>query len=469
MGSVNVFGLYVRLPFVAYGLLELLICIASVHVAVYLRFSGDYVNIAESFHSPMTMSMVFGVVMSASLMALGLYQSNFRGGSVGILLRIALGFAAGSAGLALLFYVLPELYLGRGATGIAVLLSFAGIALVRPALMPLLELEGLKRRVLVLGVGKQAATIGRRLRRRADRRGFQIVGYVSHSGEACLVCDGVVVVSLKQSLHDYCRENGIDQIVVAHDEQRRQVPVEDLVECRLAGIDVIELHTFFEREAGFLPINLIKPSWFIYAEGFRSGRLRDGSKRVFDVLISLAILLLCWPFILLTVLAIRLEDGWDQPVLYRQQRVGLYGQVFSILKFRSMRVDAEKDGIAQWAAENDVRVTRVGGWIRRLRIDELPQLLNVLRGDMSFVGPRPERPAFVESLSTQIPYYRERHQVKPGITGWAQVCYPYGASDEDAGCKHEFDLFYVKNHTFFLDLLILFQTVEVVLLGKGVR
>ena len=192
-------------------------------------------------------------------------------------------------------------------------------------------------------------------------------------------------------------------------------------------------------------------------------------KRSFDIIASMLILAITWPFMLFAFLAIKLEDGWDAPVIYQQDRVGLLGQSFPVLKFRSMSVNAEKAGVAQWATKNDSRVTKVGAFMRTTRIDELPQILNVLRGDMSFVGPRPERPQFVEELGNQIPYYHERHAVKPGITGWAQVCYPYGASINDSIQKQEFDLYYIKNHTIFLDILILAQTAEVVLFGKGAR
>jgi exopolysaccharide biosynthesis polyprenyl glycosylphosphotransferase len=214
---------------------------------------------------------------------------------------------------------------------------------------------------------------------------------------------------------------------------------------------------------------VLHPSWLIFSTGFRRDPLREATRRSFDFLASAALLAVASPFILLTALAIKLEDGWSAPALYRQTRVGLLGNNFEIMKFRSMRIDAEKDGKAQWATENDDRVTRVGRFIRKTRIDELPQIFNVFRGDMSFVGPRPERPQFVEQLSEKIPYYRERHWVKPGITGWAQLCYAYGASEADAAEKLQFDLFYVKNHGLLFDMMILVQTAEVILLGKGAR
>jgi sugar transferase (PEP-CTERM system associated) len=230
---------------------------------------------------------------------------------------------------------------------------------------------------------------------------------------------------------------------------------------------VLELSSFFERENGHLQLDSMNASWMILAEGFHQGMLRDTVKRLFDLVVSGAMLAVTLPLMALTGLLIKLES--PGPVLYRQERVGQGGRPFTILKFRSMCVDAEKDGKPRWAGQNDSRVTLVGRFIRRTRIDELPQIFNVFFGDMSFVGPRPERPYFVQDLTQKIPYYGVRHTVKPGITGWAQVRYPYGATDEDAMHKLQYDLYYVKNHSLFLDLMILFQTVQVVVWGKGVR
>jgi len=213
----------------------------------------------------------------------------------------------------------------------------------------------------------------------------------------------------------------------------------------------------------------VTAGWMVFSDGFNNGTVRSTSKRFFDVIASIVLLIATWPMMLLTIIAIWLEEGFRAPILYRQQRIGINGQSFDVLKFRSMSIDAEKDGKAVWAKQNDSRVTRVGNFIRRCRVDELPQIINVLKGDMAFVGPRPERPQFVDQLSQRIPHYAARHQVKPGIAGWAQLCYPYGADDNDARQKLQYDLYYVKNHSMFLDCLILVQTVEVVLFGKGAR
>jgi sugar transferase (PEP-CTERM system associated) len=245
--------------------------------------------------------------------------------------------------------------------------------------------------------------------------------------------------------------------------------VRELLDCRLAGVEVIDLVSFLERETGRVHLDVLNPSWIIFSEGFRRDGLRQATKRAFDIVASFALVLVTWPVMLLTAVGIKLEEGIRAPILYRQRRVGLDGRDFDVLKFRSMRVDAERDGKARWATGNDDRVTRMGRLIRKVRVDELPQIFNVLRGDMSFVGPRPERPQFVSELSDSIPYYEERHCAKPGITGWAQICYPYGSSEKDSLEKLQYDLYYLKNHSLLFDMMILLQTVEVVLMGKGGR
>jgi sugar transferase (PEP-CTERM system associated) len=270
-------------------------------------------------------------------------------------------------------------------------------------------------------------------------------------------------------LSEYCVTNDIDEVVVAMEDRRRNFPILEMLECRLAGIDVTEVLSFLERETGRVRIDVLNPSWMIFGEGFRRDPLRLFSSRALDLAASSVILLAGLPLMLLTAIAIKLEEGWRAPVFYSQPRVGLGGRDFSVLKFRSMRQDAERDGQARWATKGDSRVTRVGSFIRMTRIDELPQILCVFRGHMSFVGPRPERPAFVAELAEKIPYYVQRHCVKPGITGWAQLCYPYGSSEEDALEKLQYDLYYIKNNSLLFDLAILLQTVEVVVMGKGAR
>jgi sugar transferase (PEP-CTERM system associated) len=262
------------------------------------------------------------------------------------------------------------------------------------------------------------------------------------------------------------RRYAADEIVVSVGDRRNGAfPVRQLLECALGGVPVTDSASFFEREACQIRVDALHPSFLIFGGGFDQSLLRAAIKRAFDLLASLAIGLAAMPVMLLTALAIKIEDGG--PVFYQQERVGRDNRVFKVLKFRSMRQDAEQDGMPKWAVLDDPRVTMVGHWIRKLRIDELPQMLNVFRGEMSFVGPRPERAYFVEHLCEQIAYYNVRHGIKPGITGLAQVRYGYGASVDDAVRKLQYDLYYVKNNSLFLDLLILFDTVQVVLFGKG--
>jgi sugar transferase (PEP-CTERM system associated) len=257
-------------------------------------------------------------------------------------------------------------------------------------------------------------------------------------------------------------------VIVAVRQQRGGVlPLRSLLDCRLDGVQITDLARYFERVHGQVPIESLKVSWLIYGHGFRQNALRNAVKRCFDLIVSAALIVLTAPIVLIAMLMIAAEGGG--PIIYRQERVGSRGRTFTVLKLRSMARDAEQDGKPTWAVRNDARVTKVGRFIRRTRIDELPQLLNVLKGEMSFVGPRPERPEFVAMLTEQIPFYAVRHSVKPGLTGWAQVRYSYGATVEQSIRKLEYDLYYVKNHTLLLDLVILLETVRVVLLGEGAR
>jgi len=271
------------------------------------------------------------------------------------------------------------------------------------------------------------------------------------------------------SLLELARTARVDEIVVAQDDRRQEFPLQDLLDCRLEGIEVSDLLTFLERETGKVQLDVMNPSWFIFSDGFKRSGFGDVTKRVFDILAASILLIINLPIMVFVYLGIKISDGLKNPAFYSQRRVGLNGDIFVIRKFRSMSVDAEEEGKPQWATSNDSRVTKFGNFLRVTRCDELPQLFNVLAGDMSFVGPRPERPEFVSHLNEVIPYYRERHCVKPGITGWAQLCYPYGSSEQDSMEKLKFDMYYVKNQNVLFDLAILLQTVEVVLWGKGAR
>lgn len=450
---------------------ELAVMVAAVFAAIYLRYVthpsplNEY-GAYEWLH--FARASCFAVVIFLGMGALGLYQAHMRETWFGVISRQAVAFGLGSIALLVLYYVIPEARLGRGVFGLALIIAFVAVALFRTGFLRIVDVDALKRRVLVLGAGTRAATIFEKMRRRADRRGFSIVGYVANEGEPVRVPQELIVVPIG-SLVDYAEAQKIDEIVVGPDERRGGLPMEQLLDCRQAGIGVTELVTFFERESGKVKLGLAEPSWLVFSQGFDMTPLRRLTKRTFDVVAASLVLLMTWFMMLLVALAIVIESGWGQPILYRQERVGERGKVFKLIKFRSMRTDAERDGVARWASKSDDRVTRVGRFIRRARLDELPQLWNVLRGDMSVIGPRPERPQFVAELAESIRYYNLRHCVRPGLAGWAQLRYPYGASKEDASEKLKFDLFYVKNHNLLFDTLILLQTVEVVLFGRGVR
>ncbi len=468
MGSIRIFRHYVLLPFLLLGILEFAVFAFSVYAGAWLRFSGDHEAAFASIGWLFPRALLYASIMTLAMIAVGLYQTRLREGMVGVLIRLVAAYILGSVALALIFYLFPSVFIGRGALGLALLVSLALVLVIRLLFYRIIDLDTLKRRTLVLGAGRQARTINQ-LRRKTDQRSFRILGYVPMAGEERLVPeDRILEIPEGKSLADFCRELHVDEIVVAIDDRRRGMPVEDLLDCRIGGLQVVDVQTFFERELGKIRIDLLTPSWLVFSDGFQMNPFRDMTKRLLDITASLLLLGVSWPFMLLTVIAIWLEEGVRAPILYRQTRVGENGVPFEVLKFRSMRVDAEKDG-ARWASTNDDRVTRVGRVIRKFRIDELPQIFNVLRGDMSLVGPRPERPEFVRELARRIPYYDERHRVKPGVTGWAQLCYPYGSSEHDAMEKLQYDLYYVKNHSFLLDLLILLQTAEVVLWGKGAR
>ncbi len=343
----------------------------------------------------------------------------------------------------------------------------ACILATRIAFSRLADLDLLKRRVVVLGTGEKAARIAALAAAGADRY-FIPVAYLHLGGESSIAAASRVDIRGKgvDAIVDCARGLGAREIVVAADDCD-DLPVTGLLRCRATGIRVSNYMDFIERQTKTVDPDALQPSWLIFSDGFRNSLLTNLSKRCFDVVFALALLLFTLPLMAVTALLIALDS--KGPVFYRQERVGLNGRQFSVIKFRSMRADAEKDGAPQWAAQRDARVTRVGVLIRKLRIDELPQLLNVLRGEMSLVGPRPERPCFVTEFTRQIPFYAERHCVKPGITGWAQVNYPYGASLEDARNKLAYDLYYVKNNGLFLDLIVVFQTVRVILFADGAR
>lgn len=466
---IRVLGQHLHSSIAVLSVVEAALFFVAVYAAVLARFHVDFGSLPDLHSLPGAVwprATLFSAVMVTCLLAFGLYSSRQRARLAGIALRVAMALVMGLVITGTLFYLVPALWMGHGVVTLAAIGGLCAVTVTRAVFPRLVGENVFKRRVLVYGAGQSAAAIAA-LRRRADRRGFCLMGFVpAHPQERGPGCDGIVADG--KSLVELCRELEVTEVVVAMDDRRKGFPIGELLQCRLAGIDVTELLTFLERETGRVRIDVLNPSWMIFGQGFRRDLLRRITSRALDLGSSLIVLGLALPVMILTMLAIKLEDGWRARVFYRQCRVGFGGQHFMLLKFRSMRMDAESDGRPRWAQKNDARVTRVGSFIRKTRIDELPQLINVVRGEMSVVGPRPERPEFVAHLAESIPYYIERHCVRPGITGWAQLCYPYGSSERDALEKLQYDLYYLKNNTLLFDLTILLQTVEVVLMGKGI-
>ncbi|EIM02169.1 sugar transferase [Rhodanobacter thiooxydans] len=447
---------------------EFVLLVGSVYGAVVLRYLGD-VNTQVAFSEALHWrGLLVAMMLIVSMEALGLYQVHLRAGWLGRLSRQGIAFVLGWIALTVLYYAVPAAYLGRGVLGIALVVGYFVVALWRVVFLGFVDADLFKRRVVMFGAGERAAEVSHKMRRRTDQRGFKVLGYVP-VGDDPISVSAPLLLHPDGALYEWAARRGVDEIVVGPDDRRGTLPVDALLECKQRGMAVTELTEFFEREAGRIKMDLTNPSWLIFSDGFNSSPVRRSIKRAFDVAVAALVLAVAWPFMLLTALAIRLESGRGAPILYHQERVGENGELFSVIKFRSMGIDAERDGVARWASKNDGRVTRVGHFIRNARLDELPQLWNVLCGDMSIIGPRPERPQFVADFNTRIRYYRLRHCVKPGLTGWAQLRYPYGSSLEDAEQKLNFDLFYVKNHNLVFDLTILAQTVEVVLFGRGAR
>jgi sugar transferase (PEP-CTERM system associated) len=403
-----------------------------------------------------------GVVVSGFFCEL--YRRDQRFSGTDLAARIAVTMMVALLILSVFYYLLPEAMIGRGFLSLSLITCGTMQFLLRRGLFALGGLSGFTQRVLVLGVGPLAEVIEKTILMSQGR--YLLAGFVQPAADI-LTVPGELVIGRVDRIRDLVREQRASKVVVAITERRGVLPVKDLLFCKLTGIDVLDSPSFYEKLTGKLLIENIQPSWFIYSNGFRINSFKMFCKRLVDIFFSMLGILLALPLFPLVALLVKLDS--PGPALFRQVRAGERGREFAILKFRTMRQDAESSTGAVWAQKNDPRVTRVGRFLRKTRLDELPQLFNVLKGEMSFVGPRPERPEFVEQLSERIPYYNKRHFVKPGLTGWAQVCYPYGASEEDALEKLRYDLYYIKNYSLLLDLFIVLETIKVVLYSRGGR
>jgi len=464
--STQLFRYHIPTEFILLGLIEFLILFFSLYLGLELRFWGN--SWETNFGSYYTKAFLYASVMQLSLLAFGVYQRQAGRFVDVMMLRIASGLLLGLIPLGVSYYIAPMFFLGRGVLAVTVGLSFILILVVRLLFRQVVKERNMWSRVLVLGSGDNADLI-RESNKAGELSGLNIVGYVVVPGDKQTEDESDLIV-FDQPLVQCAAEKDVDEIVLAVDDRRLgSLPAKDLLDCKMSGIDILDLVSFFERRTGKIRLDILYPSWLYLSEGFHESTFRSVIKRAFDIAVVLLLLPIALPLMVLSTCAILIESGGRGGILYKQTRVKQDNRPFQIYKFRSMVTDAEKDGVARWASKNDSRITRVGSIMRTLRLDELPQLLNVLKGDMSFVGPRPERPEFVEQLADTIPYYNERHRVKPGLTGWAQIRFPYGESAEDGLEKLQYDLYYVKNFSFFLDLLILLQTAEVVMMGKGAQ
>ena len=460
---IRLFKHYIPHAVILLGLIDIALLIAVGEGSWRLRASQIGMDLG-SLNDRAGQLIGYAAVVLTAMIAVGVYGTDslrsMRFATARLLVAVSLGIIA----ITFLDFVLGGHNFWRSTLAYAMLGSVLALVLNRLVVGGILGASAFRRRVLVLGAGMRAD----RLRQLSEKpeSGFVIVGYVLMTESVPVVAEAIP----RSAIHNLTRhvENlGVSEVVLALEERRNSLPLADLLRIKTTGVHVNDFSSFIERETGRVDLDSVNPSWLIFSDGFSSGRaISSVAKRLFDITVSALLLTLTAPVIVLFALLVKLDS--KGPAFFRQTRVGLFGQDFDVIKLRSMRTDAEANG-AQWAVLDDPRVTRLGKFIRKVRIDELPQTWSVLKGEMSFVGPRPERPAFVAELEEQMPFYAERHMVKPGITGWAQINYPYGASVEDSRHKLEYDLYYAKNYTPFLDLLILLQTLRVVLWHEGAR
>src|SRR5713226_4563261 len=448
---------------------ETVLLFAAALTATYIRIGGETSDVLFNHRGWLKLGMVTIVVQSAFYL-FDLYDLPATRRYSRVLMNIVIALGVATVLLSILFYVVPALQLGRGVFLVDVSLILAVISGWRLVVAwsaghPQLSV---RERVLILGSGDQAIELARATLERRDS-GFHIVGFVDNRPE--LVGKSLInpaVIGLTDNIVPLIEQYQVDRIVVAVADRRGKFPTEELLSLSLSGrVAVEESARYYERLTGKIASEMLRPSWLIFSRGNRFTDFEQHVRRLFNAGLAAAGLVLSLPIMLLTALAVKLDSRG--PIFYVQERVGKNGRIFKIIKFRSMKVEAEAKSGPVWAEEDDPRVTRVGRIIRKLRFDELPQFINVLRGDMNFVGPRPERPMFVEQLSEIVPYYSQRHVVKPGLTGWAQIKYPYGASVEDAIEKLRYDLYYIKNQSLLLDPIIVFETIKIVLFGRGGR
>jgi sugar transferase (PEP-CTERM system associated) len=466
----RIFNQYVSLKSFLVLFMESSIIVLCLMCAVELRFWNDPIELALYEVWPdfeMQIALVV-LVCLACFYFNDLYNLNARDNPLERILRVEQSLGAASLLLGLFYFLFPGMLLSRYVFLIGMLLIGAFLGLGRRALDKAWQLSAPVQRVAILGTGPLAMEMARELTRRGDLsikvEGFLSTGPLSREEEKIF---GFPVLGSTAEMEAIASKRALSRIIVALEERRGALPTRELVSLRVRGLRIDDAPTALSALTGRISLQAVKPSWFVFSDGFRRSKWNEALKRVVDLVVSIAGLVVAMPLMIAVAIAIRLES--KGAVIYRQTRVGRKDKCFELLKFRSMCMDAEKANGAQWASVNDPRVTRIGGFLRKYRLDELPQFWNVIRADMSFVGPRPERPCFVKELRERIPYYDERHSVRPGLTGWAQVEYSYGSSVEDAYQKLEYDLFYLKNMSLTFDLAILFKTIRIVASGHGGR
>ena len=439
----------------------------AIIAAVYLRLGVEDAKIELVAKDGYLKAAVASFFCLASFYLFDLYDFLVMHDRRELVLRLVQALGLAWIALAFSFYTFPGLMLGRGISLISLPLALTLMVLWRVSIHWFLGHPDFGERILIVGSGNLAVELAREVLDRPDA-GYRIVGFVGT--DADLLGKSLInprVIGLTDDLDQIVTREGIDRIVVAMGERRGQLPTNKLLQLSLAGqVNIEEGASFYERLTSRVSLNMLRPSWLIFTGRGRQRKIAELSRNVVHWLVALIGAILSLPIVIVTAILIKLESRG--PIFYKQERVGKNGRTFMLTKFRSMRVDAEKEGPV-WASKGDTRTTRVGRVIRKARIDEIPQFWNILKGEMSFVGPRPERPHFVAQLAQEIPFYEQRHLIAPGLTGWAQIKYPYGASTEDARQKLQYDLFYIKNQGLMLDAIILFETIKIILFGRGAQ
>jgi sugar transferase (PEP-CTERM system associated) len=462
---LRVFNKYIPVHKLIFFFLETLFFMGMVILGTYLRFLSD-ISIFTTYENLLPKALLIVAIIQLCLYYFDLYDFKIFQSNLELAIRLLQSLGVSSVLLAFLYYVLPPLIIGRGIFLISLGLMGAVIVSWRMIYNHILKTRQLDQRIMIVGSGPLAKNIAREIIETADT-GFKIIGFITENPER--VGEKLVnpsIIGDQSQIPEIAQRERVARIVVALEERRGNFPGAQLLECKMKGIAVEEGIEFYEHLTGKLQVESLRPSSLIFSDGFRTSKLTTCMKRITGFALSLIGLVLFSPLIAVLSFLIRIDSRG--PVFFKQERVGENGRIFKLLKFRTMIANAEANGPV-WAEKNDNRVTRVGRWMRKWRLDEVPQMFNVLKGDMSFVGPRPERSFFVEKLRKEIPFYDQRFSVKPGITGWAQIKYRYGASKEDALEKLKYDLYYIKNLSSLFDLIIIFETIKVVLFGKGAR